>query len=418
MKFNELKLNEKIQRALIDQGYTEASPIQMQTIPLILEGKDVFGCAQTGSGKTCAFVAPIIDQVMNNGRSPFIKSLIITPTRELAIQINDNIIAYGKYANIKSLVIFGGVGEDPQKKALKGGIDILVATPGRLLDFINQRVVDISHITSFVLDEADRMLDMGFIHDVKKIIKIIPQKRQTLMFSATLPDSIKALCNEILNKPSFVSVNPPASTVDTVDQMIYYVDKNNKIKLMIDLLKAKDISSALVFCRTKHGADKINRQLLSVGIKSAAIHGNKSQTARQNALTDFKNGSIRVLVATDIAARGIDIDYLSHVFNYDLPDVPETYVHRIGRTARAGKSGTAIAFCSIDEMAMVKDIEKTCHIKIKEMTNERYPMEIFTKTVKLPPQPRARRDNQSSSNNGSHAKSGLRYKKNYAVNYK
>lgn len=410
MKFNELKLDERIQKALVDQKYTEASPIQTQTIPLILNGNDVFGCAQTGSGKTCAFVTPIINKIITCKNERRIKALILTPTRELAIQIYENIVAYGKYTNIRSLAIFGGVPEGLQKSSLRNGVDILVATPGRLLDFINQKVVNVSMINTFVLDEADRMLDMGFIHDVKKIIKIIPANRQTLMFSATLPESIKTLCSEILKNPKFVSVNPPASTVDTVEQEVIYVDKNNKTKLLINILETRKIKAALVFSKTKHGADKINKQLTLASITSAAIHGNKSQNARQKALNDFKLGKIKVLVATDIAARGIDIDYLPYVFNYDLPDVAETYVHRIGRTARAGKEGNAITFCSIDEIDMVKEIEKTCKIKIKETQNKLCPMINLTKTPKAkkpqrnPSSPKRNKENiisQSDKRKGS-----------------
>ncbi len=385
MLFKEFDLSSQILRSLEEQKYEEASPIQELAIPAILAGNDILGCAQTGTGKTCAFVAPMIQKIFEQPSSKKIKGLIISPTRELAIQIYENAKIYGKYTNIKVAAIYGGISEQNQKRELSQGVDILVATPGRLLDFINQKVVNISAIDYFVLDEADRMLDMGFINDIKKIIKYIPSKRQTLLFSATIPDTIKVLCNQLLNNPIHINVTPPTPTVEKVVQKLYYVDKNNKTNLLIDIIKNNSIPSALVFSRTKHGADRIQKFLMRAGISSAAIHGNKSQTARQNALNSFKDNKIKVLVATDIAARGIDVDNLSHVFNYDLPDTAETYVHRIGRTARAGKAGEAIAFCCIDECDMIKEIETACKVKLEKMDSRDFEMKVFTKTEKKQP---------------------------------
>ena len=361
MTFKELGLVEPILRALQDQGYERPTPIQAQAIPVLLEGKDLLGCAQTGTGKTAAFSIPIVQDLYN--RAPpkgkrRIKTLVVTPTRELAIQIGENFTAYTKYTDIKNTVIFGGVKQTSQVYKLHQGIDVLVATPGRLLDLINQRYISLDHIEHFVLDEADQMLDMGFIHDIKKLLKILPAKRQSLFFSATMPSTIVKLSNEILGNPARVTIAPEKTTAEKVEQRIYHVNKKNKTKLLVDLLGGELNDSTLVFSRTKHGANKIVKDLDSAGIKSAAIHGNKSQAARQRALQQFKDGELQALIATDIAARGIDIDELSYVVNYDLPNVPESYVHRIGRTGRAGASGLAVSFCMLEERPFLKDIEK------------------------------------------------------------
>ncbi|MBA2249956.1 MAG: DEAD/DEAH box helicase, partial [Chitinophagaceae bacterium] len=349
MSFENLKLIEPILKALKTENYTIPTPIQERGIPVVLEGRDLLGCAQTGTGKTAAFAIPILQnlylQKHEEKGSWNIKALILTPTRELAIQIDESFAAYGKHTGLKHLVVFGGVSQFHQTNALRKGVDILIATPGRLLDLIEQRFINLQHIQIFVLDEADRMLDMGFIHDVKRIIAKLPAKRQTLFFSATMPAEISKLSSSILTKPVRVEVTPVSSTAEKVEQAVYFVEKNDKRALLIHLLKNSDVKSALVFARTKHGADKIAKELYRANIKADAIHGNKSQVARQKALTDFKNGHIRVLVATDIAARGIDVDNLSHVINFELPNVAETYVHRIGRTGRAGLSGIALSFC-------------------------------------------------------------------------
>ena len=345
MNFKQLGLCDPILKALAEQEYTAPTPIQQGAIPPALEGRDVLGCAQTGTGKTCAFSAPILQRLSKKVPNPrVIRALILTPTRELAIQIQDSLVAYGKHLPLKSAVIFGGVGQQPQVDQIKKGLDILVATPGRLLDLHGQGLLDLSHIEMFVLDEADRMLDMGFIHDVRRVLKLLPKKKQTLFFSATMPPEVMELVNALLHDYARVAVDPVSSPVEVIGQKLFYVDKNNKTKLLCHLIQKWDIPAALVFSRTKHGANRIARDLNAQGITAAAIHGNKSQTARVQALNDFKAGRVRVLVATDIAARGIDIDELSWVFNYNLPDVPETYVHRIGRTGRAGHSGTAISF--------------------------------------------------------------------------
>lgn len=362
MLFNELQLVEPILKALDTEGYTTPTPIQQQAIPVVLQGRDLLGCAQTGTGKTAAFAIPML-QLLDaskkaNPAARGIKALVLTPTRELAIQIDESFAAYGKHLNLKHTVIFGGVSQHPQTQALRNGTDILIATPGRLLDLIQQRFINLSQLELFVLDEADRMLDMGFIHDVKKIVSIIPAKRQTLFFSATMPAEIAKLSNTILNNPVKVEVTPVSSTAETISQSIYFVEKENKKHLLIHLLKDQGIQSVLVFTRTKHGADKVVKELSRVGIGAAAIHGNKSQNARQRALSNFKSGETRVLVATDIAARGIDVDNLSHVINFELPNVPETYVHRIGRTGRAGANGIALSFCDAEEKAFLKDIQK------------------------------------------------------------
>ena len=362
MTFNELNLSAPVLRAVAQAGYESPSPIQAAAIPPVLAGRDLMGCAQTGTGKTAAFALPMLDRLTASAprKKGAIRALILTPTRELALQIGESFEAYGKYLTLRSTVIFGGVGQAPQVAALKKGVDILIACPGRLNDLVGQGLLDLSNIEIFVLDEADRMLDMGFVHDVKKVIAKLPRQRQNLMFSATMPKEIEQLAAGILHDPAFVKVDPVSSTVDRIQQSLYFVEKGNKKFLLPWLIKnlKPEVVNALVFSRTKHGADKIAKDLNKQGIPAAAIHGNKSQTARVTALEDFKAGKTQVLVATDIAARGIDISELSHVFNYDLPEVPETYVHRIGRTARAGADGTAVSFCAPEEKEYLAGIEK------------------------------------------------------------
>ncbi|MDD3865430.1 MAG: DEAD/DEAH box helicase [Candidatus Izemoplasmatales bacterium] len=364
MTFAKLQIIEPIQRALAVEGYEIPTPIQTQAIPILLAGGDVLGSAQTGTGKTAAFAIPILQnltQTTSVGGPRLIQALVLTPTRELALQIKDSFIAYGKFMKHRTVVIFGGVPQRPQQAALRAGVDILVATPGRLLDLMNQKIVDLSHIRFFVLDEADRMLDMGFINDVKKVIAVLPKRRQTMLFSATMPEEIAKLSASILINPTRIAVVPVETTIDAINQAIYFVSKKNKINLLIELLNDKRITSALVFSRTKHGANRIVKDLGLAHVDADAIHGNKSQGARQAALFKFKNKQMRVLVATDIAARGLDIDQLSHVINFDLPEVPETYIHRIGRTGRAGLEGAAISFCAEEELGLLNDIQK--HIK-------------------------------------------------------
>ena len=392
MDFKKLDLIDPILKALSTEGYTTPTPIQAQSIPLVLEQRDLLGCAQTGTGKTAAFAIPILQLLYKNKTAEQgprkIKVLILTPTRELAIQIDESFAAYGKHTGLSHTVIFGGVSQLHQTNILRRGVDILVATPGRLLDLISQGFVDLKHLKIFVLDEADRMLDMGFIHDVKRIITKLPAKRQTLFFSATMPPEIQKLAAVLLTNPAYVEVTPASSTVDAIEQSLYYVGKTEKPILLLHLLKDKDIVTALVFTRTKHGADKVVKFLHRNEITAAAIHGNKSQNARQNALSSFKGGKIRVLVATDIAARGIDIDELSHVFNYELPNIPETYVHRIGRTGRAGNTGIAVSFCDADERSELKDIQKLIGITIPVIKN--HPYELSSSLISGPviPQPK------------------------------
>lgn len=378
MLFEELNLIEPILKALQTEGYTQPTPIQEQSIPTILQGRDLLGCAQTGTGKTAAFAIPMLQLLskphINTKVHKAIKALVLTPTRELAIQIEESFKAYGKNLPIRHLVIFGGVGQKAQTDALNRGVDILVATPGRLLDLMNQGFINLRDIEIFVLDEADRMLDMGFIHDVKKVITKLPVKRQTLFFSATMPQEIQKLADTILTNPLKVEVTPVSSTAEKIKQEMYFVTKNDKKNLLIHILQDKTIETALVFTRTKHGADRIVKDLIKVGIKAEAIHGNKSQNARQRALTNFKAKTTRILVATDIAARGIDVDELAHVINYELPNIPETYVHRIGRTGRAGLSGTALSFCDAEEKDFLKDIEKLIALKIPVTEDHPYAM--------------------------------------------
>ena len=378
MTFQELGLNKPILRALAELEYQKPSPIQEKAIPPALTGRDVLGCAQTGTGKTCAFAAPILQRLDGEkiqGRP--IRALILTPTRELALQIQESFEAYGKYLPLRSAVIFGGVGQAPQVEKLKKGVDILVATPGRLGDLYGQKLIDLSKLEIFVLDEADRMLDMGFIHDVRRILGWLPEKKQTLFFSATMPPEVRGLVDSLLKNPVKVAVDPISSPVEIIDQKLYYVDRNNKTRLLAHLIRELGVRNALVFTRTKHGANKVAGELAKAGITAAAIHGNKSQTARQQALADFKSGKVQVLVATDIAARGLDIEELSHVFNYNLPDVPETYVHRIGRTGRAGRGGAAVSFCDINEKDELKAIEKLIGKPIPVVEGHPWPMEIL-----------------------------------------
>lgn len=377
MLFEDLKLIEPLLKALTTQGYTNPTPIQEKAIPIVLTGKDLLGCAQTGTGKTAAFALPILQLLANkyNPSNKKIKTLILTPTRELALQIEESFKTYGALLPLKTAVIFGGVSQKNQTDRLRSGVDILVATPGRLIDLMNQGFIHLEGLEIFVLDEADRMLDMGFIHDVKRVISKLPIKRQTLFFSATMPPEIQKLANVILHEPSKVEVAPISSTAETIQQSIYYVDRSNKKDLLKFILEDKSIKTALIFAKTKHGANKLSAELVKAGISSDAIHGNKSQNARQNALSNFKAGKIRTLVATDIAARGIDIDDLAYVINYEMPDVPETYVHRIGRTGRAGAKGKSISFCDFDEKLMLRDIQKLIGKNIQVVDEHPFPLQ-------------------------------------------
>lgn len=361
MTFKDLNITESILKAIEEKGYTVPTAIQEKAIPAALAGRDVLGCAQTGTGKTASFAIPIIQQIVQNKTSVKrrgIKALILTPTRELALQINECIGDYSKYTGVRYGVIFGGVNQNPQIDMLRRGVDILVATPGRLLDLMNQGYIRLDDIRYFVLDEADRMLDMGFIHDIKRLLLKLPKEKQTLFFSATMPDVLVSIMNSLLKNPVKISVTPKSSTVSAIEQKVYFVEKKEKSQLLISILQQSDVQSVLVFSRTKHNADKIVKVLSKAGIGSQAIHGNKSQSARQTALGNFKSGKTRVMIATDIASRGIDINELPLVINYDLPEVPETYVHRIGRTGRAGHAGTALSFCSQEERKLMNDIQK------------------------------------------------------------
>ena len=416
MLFKELPIIEPILKALETEGYAHPTPIQEQSIPIILKSRDLLGCAQTGTGKTAAFAIPILQLLHQNRPSGQqkrpIRSLILTPTRELAIQIAESFDAYGRHTVVRNLVIFGGVSQKSQTDALRQGTDVLVATPGRLLDLMNQGHVSLNSVEIFVLDEADRMLDMGFIHDVKRVISKLPSKRQTLFFSATMPPEIATLASTILTDPLRVEVTPASTTAEKVGQSMYFVNKADKKTLLIHLLEDKNIVSALVFTRTKHLANRVATDLTKAGIHAEAIHGNKSQTARQNALSNFKNGRIRVLVATDIAARGIDVEELSHVINFELPNVPETYVHRIGRTGRAGNSGEAISFCEAEELPYLKDIQKLIGAVVPVVGDHPYVADLSAPVLSAPgatgrngqTQNNARRQPQgqqrSSSNNG------------------
>lgn len=398
MKFNELNLNAPILKALESKGYTKPTLIQEKAIPKLLEGHDLLGSAQTGTGKTAAFAIPILQDLSSqSSQSPSkrpIQSLVIAPTRELAVQIDDNFKTYAKFTNIKTAVIYGGVPQYRQTKKLKNGVDIIVATPGRLLDLINQGYIKLDQVKHFVLDEADLMLDMGMIDDVKKIVKYVPKKRQTMFFSATMPKAIEKLTREILNNPVRVEVAPVSSTSERIKQEVYYVDQSNKTNLLLHILKDESLESVLVFSRTKHGADRITQALNNNGHQSQAIHGNKSQKQRQRALNNFKTRKTRILVATDIAARGIDIADLSHVINYNLPEVPETYVHRIGRTGRSGNEGVAISFCDNNERSMLKGVQRLTGDLIPE--NKDNPFELKARPKSGKKKSSSRRNNNSS----------------------
>ena len=377
MLFEDLSLSKSIQKAVFELGYIEATPIQEQAIPIVLSGKDIIGCAQTGTGKTAAFAIPIIHQlhriVGSSKKAKQIRALVVTPTRELAVQIGQNFDAYAKYTKINQLTIFGGVSQNPQVDSLKWGVDVLIATPGRLLDLHKQGFIDLDHLHTLVLDEADQMLDMGFVNDVKKIVKLTPKNRQTLLFSATMPIAIRELAEMFLQDPATVSVSPVSSTAENVEQRVYFVEKTEKRNLLYHLIKNENLSDVLVFSRTKHGADNVVKSLRKNNIAAEAIHGDKSQNARQRVLEAFKNKEVGVLVATDIAARGIDIDQLPFVINFDLPNIPETYVHRIGRTGRAGNGGVAISFCGKDEHPYWKDIMKLIKVEVQIISDHPYP---------------------------------------------
>ncbi len=377
MLFEDLSLSKSIQRAVFEEGYTNPTPIQEKSIPIILSGKDLVGCAQTGTGKTAAFAIPIIHHlhriVGSSKKTKQIRCLVVTPTRELAVQIGESFDTYGKYTNLRQLTIFGGVSQVPQVDQLKKGVDILIATPGRLLDLHKQGFVDFDHLHFLVLDESDLMLDMGFINDVKKIVKLVPTNRQTLLFSATMPMAIRELADSFLTKPEYVSVTPVSSTAEIIQQQVYFVEKSDKRGLLYHLIRNENLSNVLVFVRTKHGADNVVKALKKQGVNAEAIHGDKSQTARQRVLDSFKNKEITVLVATDIAARGIDIESLPYVINFDLPNIPETYVHRIGRTGRAGNGGISISFCGKDEEVYWKDIQKLIKVNVKTIKDHPFP---------------------------------------------
>lgn len=422
MSFKSLDLAEPILRALTEEGYTQPTPVQSKSIPIVLKGNDLLGCAQTGTGKTAAFAIPILQLLSAEkprGYDKRIRSLIVTPTRELAIQIDESFQNYGRHMGLSSSVVYGGVRQNTQVKKLNRGVDILIATPGRLLDLMQQGYISLKDIQIFVLDEADRMLDMGFINDIKKLLAALPRKRQTLFFSATMPSAIMKLSKDILHNPYRVQVTPESSTVDAIRQGLYFVDKGNKKNLLVDVLHDKQIKSALIFTRTKHGADKVVKQLRSSHIEAGAIHGNKSQGARQKALGNFKDQVIRVLVATDIAARGIDVDDLQYVINYEMPNIPETYVHRIGRTGRAGANGTALSFCDAQEKAYLREIEKLIGKKIPVVDEHDFPL---TDHNPAPPEkqqqrrPRKDRSNGNSNHNGRAAtpKSVNRNKKRFS----
>ena len=392
MTFDDFNLSPSLRAAVRKAGYDVPTPIQSETIPLVLAGRDVLGCAQTGTGKTAAFALPILQLLSERKKNSIritrpIKALVLTPTRELAQQIYESFLDYGALLKLRACVIFGGVGQKPQTDALEAGVDILVATPGRLNDLIGQGYIDLDRLEIFVLDEADRMLDMGFIHDVKRVMTKLPKPRQTLFFSATMPKEVEALAQSLLTNPATVKVDPPSSTVEMINQSLYMIDKVNKKHLLAQLIEQPDFGNVLVFVRTRHGADRVVKELKKAGIDSRAIHGDKSQSARQDALNKFKSGEVQVLVATDIAARGIDVQGLSHVINYDLPNEPEAYVHRIGRTGRAGLAGDAISFCCIDEMKNLAQIHKLIKQQIPRLESD-WPMEVFEETVKEPRGPR------------------------------
>jgi len=430
MTFDQLNLHPALLRAVADEGYTTPTPIQEKAIPILLAGGDLIGCAQTGTGKTAAFAIPILQQLLNSNRNnnrnnSAIRALIVTPTRELAIQIGDSFTNYGKHTGLTNTVIFGGVKQGAQTNQLRRGVDILVATPGRLLDLVQQGFIKFDQLEIFVLDEADRMLDMGFINDVRKIVRLIPQKRQTLLFSATMPPDIVSLAQSMLKNPKRVDITPQSTTAETIDQCLYYVEKGDKNDLLVHLIKSEDMDTVLVFTRTKHGADKVVRMLNKNNITAEAIHGNKSQNNRQRALSNFKEGKTRVLVATDIAARGIDVEGLKYVVNYEIPNISETYVHRIGRSGRAGAAGKAFSFCMAEEVKDWRLIEKLIGMKIPVIEDHPYPSEnpgVYREAPKAektggrrfsgPPRSGDRNQNQNQSRNkgNSSSKSGKSYR--------
>jgi len=407
MLFEDLSLSKSIQRAVFEEGYTSPTPIQEKAIPFILAGKDLVGCAQTGTGKTAAFAIPIIHNlhrmIGSSKKTKEIRCLVVTPTRELAVQIGASFDTYGKYTNIRQLTVFGGVSQIPQVDQLKKGVDILIATPGRLLDLQKQGFIDFDSLHYLVLDESDLMLDMGFINDVRKIVKLVPTNRQTLLFSATMPMAIRELADTFLNKPEYVSVTPVSSTAEIIEQQIYFVDKENKRGLLYHLIRNENLNNVLVFVRTKHGADNVVKALKKQGVNAEAIHGDKSQTARQRVLDHFKNKEITVLVATDIAARGIDIESLPYVINFDLPNIPETYVHRIGRTGRAGNGGISISFCGRDEEPYWKDIQKLIKVNVKIMKDHPFPWKVGETTLDSKPDLRNKKKPEGSNSRKSEA---------------
>jgi ATP-dependent RNA helicase RhlE len=415
MTFKDLGLAEPILKALLQEGYTAPTPIQEQAIPILLKGKDLLGVAQTGTGKTAAFGIPILQQLHARGQNAQgkrkIRALVVTPTRELAIQIDESFTAYGRYTGLRNTVIFGGVKQGKQVNTLKNGVDILVATPGRLLDLLNQGFISFQDISHVVLDEADQMLDMGFIHDIKKIIAKLPKKRQSLFFSATMPKEIVELSRQLLGDFERVTIKPEQTTSEKVEQGVYFVSKKNKVKLLAHLINERPKDSVLVFSRTKHGANNIVKKLAKFSIKAAAIHGNKSQTARQKALNDFKEGKLNVLIATDIAARGIDVEELSLVVNYDLPNVPETYVHRIGRTGRASASGIALSFCDKEERPYLRDIEKLIKQEVPRMPEHQF-IDDEDEQEEVAQQPQQRNANSGRGNTGQQRAQGRNKNRN------
>ncbi|MEO5777188.1 MAG: DEAD/DEAH box helicase [Flavobacterium sp.] len=417
MLFEDLSLSKSIQRAVFEEGYTSPTPIQEKAIPFILEGKDLVGCAQTGTGKTAAFAIPIIHNlhrmVGSSKKAKVIRCLVVTPTRELAVQIGESFDTYGKYTNIRQITVFGGVSQVPQVDQLKKGVDILVATPGRLLDLHKQGFIDFDHLHYLVLDESDLMLDMGFINDVRKIVKLVPSNRQTLLFSATMPMAIRELADTFLNKPEYVSVTPVSSTAEIIEQQIYFVGKEDKRGLLYHLIRNENLSNVLVFVRTKHGADNVVKALKKHGVNAEAIHGDKSQTARQRVLDHFKNKEISVLVATDIAARGIDIESLPYVINFDLPNIPETYVHRIGRTGRAGNGGISISFCSKDEEPYWKDIQKLIKVNVKIIKDHPFPWKDAEPDPDAKPDLRNKKKPEGKENNSRKSEASKKNKKRW-----
>ena len=417
MLFEDLSLSKSIQRAVFEEGYTSPTPIQEKAIPFILAGKDLVGCAQTGTGKTAAFAIPIIHNlhrmIGSSKKTKEIRCLVVTPTRELAVQIGESFDTYGKYTNIRQLTIFGGVSQVPQVDQLKKGVDILIATPGRLLDLHKQGFIDFDQLHYLVLDESDLMLDMGFINDVRKIVKLVPNNRQTLLFSATMPMAIRELADTFLNKPEYVSVTPVSSTAEIIEQQIYFVGKEDKRGLLYHLIRNENLSNVLVFVRTKHGADNVVKALKKHGVNAEAIHGDKSQTARQRVLDHFKNKEISVLVATDIAARGIDIESLPYVINFDLPNIPETYVHRIGRTGRAGNDGISISFCSKDEEPYWKDIQKLIKVNVKIMKDHPFPWKDAEPNPDAKPDLRNKKKPEGKENNSRKSEASKKNKKRW-----